>query len=149
MTLIGRISISEDGHGHVDGVYLPTSNLPYLEEGVTPVIKEAEEQINEYLSGNRRVFTVPTVLKGTSEFTDQVLDAVRDIGYGETRTYSEIAQEIGSPSSYRSVGFACNRNPLPIIVPCHRVVSSSKGLGSYQGGSALKKRLLSHEREML
>ena len=149
VSLIGRISISEDGHGRVDGVYLPTSNLPYLKEGCTAVLKETEEQINEYLSGDRRVFTVPVSTEGVSDFTLDVLEAIQDIDYGETRTYSEIAQEIGKPTAYRAVGSACGRNPLPILIPCHRVVPSNGGTGSYIGGSALKKRLLTHEKRML
>ena len=149
VSLIGRLSISEDGHGRVNGVYLPTSNLPYLKEGCTAVLKETEEQINQYLSGDRKVFTVPISIDRVSDFTHKVLEAVADIDYGETRTYSEIAEDIGEPTAYRAVGSACGRNPLPIIIPCHRVVPSSGGTGSYTGGSALKKRLLAHEKQMM
>ena len=88
-------------------------------------------------------------MEGLSEFTVEVLDAVSDIPYGETATYSEIAEAIDHPGAYRAVGTACGRNPVPIVIPCHRVVPSSGGNGSYAGGSALKKRLLDLEAGML
>lgn len=149
LTLIGTVSVSEDGEGRITGVYLPSSNLPCMDERETPALREAESQISEYLSGHRRAFDLEVSLEGLSEFTVEVLDAVSDIPYGETATYSEIAEAIGHPGAYRAVGTACGKNPVPIVIPCHRVVPSSGGIGSYAGGSALKKRLLDLEAGML
>ena len=110
------------------------------------MLLEAAAQLNEYFSGKRRDFDLPLSYGGT-EFRTSVLDALREIPYGETRTYGEIAESIGSPRAYRAVGTACAENPLPIVIPCHRVVPSSGGIGSYAGGSSMKRRLLDFERE--
>ena len=146
ITLIGTVNIAEDGDGNIIGVYLPNSNLPCMEDGETDVLLEAAAQLNEYFSGKRRRFDLPLSYGGT-EFRTSVLDALREIPYGETRTYGEIAESIGSPRAYRAVGTACAENPLPIVIPCHRVVPSSGGIGSYAGGSSMKRRLLDFERE--
>lgn len=148
ITLIGTVSITEDGEGNVTGVYLPNSNLPCMEEAETDVLLEAADQLNGYFSGKRRGFDLPLSYGGT-EFRVAVLDALRDIPYGEVRTYAEVAEAVGSPRAYRAVGTACAENPLPIIIPCHRVVPSSGGVGSYAGGSAMKRRLLDFEGENL
>lgn len=148
ITLIGTVSITEDGEGNVTGVYLPNSNLPCMEEAETDVLLEAADQLNGYFSGKRRTFDLPLSYDG-SEFRVSVLDALREIPYGEIRTYAEVAEAVGSPRAYRAVGTACAENPLPIIIPCHRVVPSSGGVGSYTGGSAMKRRLLDFERENL
>lgn len=144
ITLIGTISITDDGDGNITGVYLPNANLPCMDEHESDVIAEAAGQINEYLNGSRRQFDLPMVLDG-SGFTLDVLESIQGIPYGETRTYSEIAESIGSPRSFRAVGNVCARNTLPIVIPCHRVLPSAGGIGSYTGGSSLKKRLLDHE----
>ena len=146
ITLIGTVNIAEDGDGNIMGVYLPNSNLPCMKDGETDVLLEAAAQLNEYFSGKRREFDLPLSYGGT-EFRTSVLDALREIPYGETRTYGEIAESIGSPRAYRAVGTACAENPLPIVIPCHRVVPSSGGIGSYAGGSSMKRRLLDFERE--
>lgn len=105
---------------------------------------EAAAEINEYLAGSRKRFDLP-LSYGGSGFRVSVLDAIRDIPYGRTRTYAEIAQAVGSPKAYRAVGTACGENPLPILIPCHRVLPSSGGIGGYAGGSSLKRRLLDLE----
>jgi methylated-DNA-[protein]-cysteine S-methyltransferase len=145
MTVIGMVSISEDGEGNINGVYLPNCNLPVMEDRATDILDEAAGQIEEYFLRKRKEFELPLVTEGT-EFQKQVWDVIAEIPYGETRTYSEVAGTIGNRNSYRAVGTACGLNPLPIIIPCHRVISAS-GVGmGYVGGSILKKRLLSMER---
>ena len=134
ITLIGTVSITEDG------------DLPCMDEGETDVLLEAADQLNQYFSGKRREFDIPLSYDG-SEFRMSVLDALRDIPYGETRTYAQIAEAVGSPRAYRAVGTACAENPIPIVIPCHRVVPSTGGVGSYAGGSSMKRRLLDFERE--
>ena len=146
ITLIGTESITEDGDGNVTGVYLPNSNLPCMDEAETDVLLEAADQLNQYFSGKRRDFDLPLSYDG-SEFRVSVLDALRDIPYGETRTYAQVAEAVGSPRAYRAVGTACAENPLPIVIPCHRVVPTAGGVGSYAGGSSMKRRLLEFERE--
>jgi O-6-methylguanine DNA methyltransferase len=143
MTLIGMVSISDDGRGNIDGLYLPNHNLPVRPEGRSPVIEEAVIQINDYFSGKRKEFDLPITVNGT-EFQMKVWNALREIPYGKTATYSQIAELIGHKQSYRAVGTACGSNPIPIIIPCHRVVGSS-GPGGYLGGFEMKRRLLAIE----
>ena len=143
MTLIGMVSISDDGQGNIDGLYLPNHNLPVRPEGQSPVIEEAISQINDYFSGKRKDFDLSIRIEGT-DFQIKVWNALREIPYGETVTYAQIAERIGHKQSYRAVGTACGNNPLPVIIPCHRVISAS-GPGSYLGGSEMKKRLLAIE----
>lgn len=147
-TIFGKISISEDGEGNICGLYLPSYNLPIVEDKETDVISEAFSQLEEYFNGRRKDFDLPLVCNGT-DFQKSVWAGIYGIPYGKTVTYGELAENLGKPGSYRAVGTACGRNPIPIFVPCHRVVPSSGGIGSYGGGSALKRRLLDLEAEFL
>lgn len=147
-TLFGKITINEDGEGNICGLYFPCSNLPIAEDKETEIIAEAISQVNEYFSGKRKKFELPLTCKGT-EFQELVWSALSEIPYGETVTYGELAAKLGNPKSSRAVGTACAKNPLPIIVPCHRVVQSSGGIGSYAGGKKLKEDLLNLEVEFL
>ncbi len=146
ITLIGTVSISEDGEGRITGVFLPNSNLPCMEDRESEIIAEAAGQLNEYFSGKRTNFDLPLGIEA-SEFGLSVLNAISRIPYGETRTYAEIAEDAGSPRAYRAVGTVCSGNPLPIIIPCHRVVPTSGGIGNYAGGTAMKRRLLDFEED--
>jgi methylated-DNA-[protein]-cysteine S-methyltransferase len=110
----------------------------------TPVEREAATQLAEYLVGRRTEFTVPLKPEGTA-FDHRVWDAVAAIPYGETVTYGEIARALGNPKGARAVGTANGRNPIPIIIPCHRVVAAGGRLGGYGGGLPLKRRLLDLE----
>ena len=147
ITLLGTMSISEDGEGRITGIYLPNSNLPPMEDRETDAIAEATAQLDEYLSGKRREFDLELSYEG-SEFRMAVMDSMRRIPYGEVRSYKQLAEMAGSPNAYRAVGTVCSENPLPIVIPCHRVIPASGGIGSYSGGTALKRRLLEHERSM-
>ncbi len=108
------------------------------------VLREAARQLSEYFPGKRKAFTLPLDPEGTA-FQRRVWRALQEIPYGETRTYAQIAAAIGSPRACRAVGGANGRNPLPIVVPCHRVVAAS-GLGGYSGGLDKKILLLQIER---
>ncbi len=145
LTLIGTVSIAEDGDGCITSLYLPNSNLPAMEDRETEALKEAAGQVNEYLSGKRKEFDLQ-LSYGCTGFRASVMEALVRIPYGETRTYSEVAVMAGSPKACRAAGTACAENPLPIIIPCHRVVPSSGGIGSYAGGTSMKQRLLDLER---
>lgn len=106
--------------------------------------RRAIAQVQEFLSGKRRRFDLPVSLRGT-EFQRAVWNALLEIPYGATRTYGEVAASIGKPGAMRAVGAASGANPLPLIVPCHRVVAAGGKLGGFGGGLPLKRRLLAME----
>lgn len=110
----------------------------------TPLERDVAHQLEEYLAGQRSRFTVHVSPTGTP-FERRCWDALQQIPYGETRTYAEIARAVGNPKGFRAVGSANHKNPIPIIIPCHRVVASGGGLGGYGGGLDLKRRLLALE----
>jgi methylated-DNA-[protein]-cysteine S-methyltransferase len=106
---------------------------------------EAEEQLEAYFSGDLKEFTLELHLSGTP-FQRTVWDQLREIPYGETRSYGELAAALGNPSASRAVGLANGKNPVGIIVPCHRVVGANGSLTGYGGGLDRKRRLLDFER---
>jgi len=114
----------------------------YLER-TSPELDQGRREIEEYLAGVRREFGVPFHLRVTP-FQFRVLEAISTVPYGATETYGEVADRIGRPRAARAVGAACGANPLPLIIPCHRLVGAS-GLGGYGGGLELKRKLLHHE----
>lgn len=113
-------------------------------QGVSPLLDAAEAQLREYFAGMRRVFDLPIAPHGTA-FQQRVWAALRTIPYGETRTYGELAAAIGNPSAGRAVGMANHRNPLPIVIPCHRVIGANGTLTGYAGGVETKRKLLALE----
>lgn len=112
------------------------------------MLSEAADQLQEYFAGNRRRFDLKLDLQGTS-FQVKVWRALLEISYGETRSYRQVAEAIGFPKAVRAVGGANNRNPLPIVVPCHRVIGSDGTLTGYGGGLSIKEHLLSLERGVI
>ncbi len=109
-----------------------------------PVLLQAERELKEYFAGRRRVFSVPLCMQGTP-FRRLVWQALTEIPFGETLSYGEIARRIGRPKACRAVGMANHKNPLPIIVPCHRVLGANGKLIGYAGGLEIKKYLLELE----
>ena len=109
-------------------------------------LANARQQITEYFAGSRKEFDLPLKLTGT-EFQVSVLKALQEIPYGETVSYGEIAKRIGRPKAVRAVGAANGRNPVPIVVPCHRVIGSSGDLTGFGGGLDTKEALLRLEAE--
>lgn len=109
---------------------------------------EAICQLDEYFHGQRRQFTIPLSIKGP-EFSKRVWQELETIPYGETRSYAEVALAVGSPKSYRAVGQANRRNPLPIFIPCHRVIGKDGALTGYIGKKyiGMKEELLALERK--
>ena len=107
-------------------------------EGVEP----AGAQVTAYLSGERREFDLEIDFNGVTPFQAQVLQAALSVPYGRIASYGEIARRVGSPGASRAVGGALSRNPIPIVVPCHRVVASDGSLGGYSSGTHIKERLL-------
>jgi O-6-methylguanine DNA methyltransferase len=108
--------------------------------------ERAREELWEYFHGKRAFFSVPVDLSETPDFQRKVLAAARRIPFGEVRPYAWVAQRIGHPRAVRAVGTALGRNPVPFIVPCHRVLQTGGGLGGYLFGTDVKSRLLSLER---
>ena len=146
---IGKIWIAENGQAITnlyydgkdgDGEAIPRDAC--VRE--TPLLKEAGGQIGEYLSGKRRSFALPLDPCGTG-FQRKVWKALLEIPYGQTRTYGEIAKRTGNERAARAVGMANHKNPVPIIIPCHRVVGSKGKLVGFAWGLELKERLLELE----
>ena len=108
-------------------------------------LDEAARQLEEYFAGKRRAFTLPIDLQLAHGFRRSVLLRLRDIPYGETQSYTAVAKAAGNPSAVRAAASACSHNPLPLVVPCHRVVRSDGTLGKYLGGPEAKHALLAME----
>lgn len=114
----------------------------------TPLFQQARRQLEEYFAGERQVFSLPLSPRGT-DFQRRVWQALQAIPYGQTCTYGDIARQVGSPKAFRAVGMANHRNPISIIIPCHRVIGASGGLTGYGGGLPLKQALLELEQHTL
>ena len=143
-TKIGTIGIVEE-NGAITNLYFSKTvadSKAILEE--TVILQEANKQLQEYFAGKRNVFDLPLAPKGT-EFQQKVWQALKEIPFGQTRSYGEIAKRIGEPKASRAVGGANNRNPLPIFIPCHRVIGANGKLVGYAGGLEIKKILLNVE----
>jgi O-6-methylguanine DNA methyltransferase len=113
--------------------------------GATPLLRRAEQQVEDYFTSGLRVFSLPLELAGTP-FQIAVWKHVYDIPFGATRSYGAIARSLGNPKAVRAVGAAQGANPIPIVIPCHRVVGSTGALVGYGGGLPTKRWLLEHER---
>lgn len=145
-TDIGKIGIAESNNS-ITNVYINEENLPEdarLNE--TGILKEANRQLQNYLSGKHKVFKLPLAPTGT-EFMLRVWEALRSIPYGENRSYEEIAQELGNKKASRAVGLANSRNPIPIFIPCHRVIGKNGKLTGYRAGLHIKENLLELEKQ--
>ena len=114
------------------------------ENNAHPVLLPTEQQLKQYFQGNRHSFELPLDLQGTS-FQRAVWEALLSIPYGETRSYGQLANQLGNPRAVRAVGAANGRNPVSIVVPCHRVVGSTGKLTGFAGGLEAKAYLLAHE----
>jgi len=112
----------------------------------TPLIKRIETELKLYVNGKLKRFSVPVDLTSVSKFTRCVLEEVKKVPYGETTTYKHIASAIGNPHAYRVVGNSVGKNPVPIIIPCHRVIRSDGSLGGFSAGISMKKKLLEIEK---
>jgi methylated-DNA-[protein]-cysteine S-methyltransferase len=111
----------------------------------TNVLVQCRSELNEYFASQRTEFSVPISMKGTA-FRKKVWNALINIPYGKTASYKDIAEAVGCPKGARAVGSANHNNPIPIIVPCHRVITADRKLGGYAGGLEIKRLLLETER---
>ena len=136
---LGRVTVTSDGD-------VITSVRFGGEEGRSDasILIEAESQILEYMNGSRKEFDLPLIDVAPGFYRD-VYEAMRRIPYGTVRTYGQLADDAGYPKAARAVGIACRKNPLPIIIPCHRVVPASGGIGKYSGPEGVKAALLQLE----
>ncbi len=141
---VGRFVLESDGDVLI-GIWLPNESRKRRRDvgDVPPVLKETANQLEEYFAGERTEFDLPMEMDGT-DFQRQVWAELSRIPYGETVSYGEVARRVGRPTGPRAVGQANGRNPIPIIVPCHRVVAGN-GIGGYGGGLPLKRALLAVE----
>lgn len=142
-TPLGTMATGEED-GAMVRLWLPSTPVPRLMPHRTPLLERAEGQILEYLNGRRQEFDLPLAFAGT-EFQRKVWQALREIPYGKTVSYGALAEHIGCPGGARAVGMANHANPLPILVPCHRVVGAGGQLTGYAGGLELKRALLALE----
>jgi methylated-DNA-[protein]-cysteine S-methyltransferase len=144
-TTAGLVRVAYDVEGH-DAV------LAALADRISPRVlraparlDSAARQIDEYFAKRRTVFEVPVDLRLAQGFRRDVIEHLRDIGYGHRESYATVAAAIGNPRAVRAVGTACAHNPLPVVIPCHRVVRSDGSTGQYVGGPLAKSTLLDLE----
>ena len=141
---IGTLGLMDDGQG-LSRVFLRQEGVRYgIPEGETALTRQAAAELDEYFGRRRTAFTVSLSPHGT-EFQLAVWQALRDIPYGQTRTYSEIAAAVGRPKAARAVGMANHANPLLIFTPCHRVVGKDGSLTGFACGLEVKRALLERE----
>ena len=148
-TTLGYVTITED-RGFITSLFFKQKifngkwDRYFLSEG----LNDAFNQLEEYLERKRKEFTLPLNPEGTP-FQQKVWSCLYNIPYGETRTYKDIAEQLGNENSCRAVGNANNKNPIPVFIPCHRVIGSDGSLTGYAGGVVLKQKLLNIEHQQL
>lgn len=146
-TMIGLVGVAERD-GRITDLFFRGADDPKdaaeMSEVETPIIKEAIRQLREYFDGERREFDLPLELVGT-DFQKAAWNALLTIPYGQVRSYKQMAESVGNPKACRAIGLANNRNPVAIIVPCHRVIGANGKLVGYGGGLHIKEILLKLE----
>ncbi|MCL2873694.1 MAG: methylated-DNA--[protein]-cysteine S-methyltransferase [Defluviitaleaceae bacterium] len=139
-----KLLITEE-NGNITNIICRNFDSVTYENKETPAIKQAKQELDEYFAGNLKEFTMPLDLKGT-DFQKKVWNALINVPYGETRTYKQLAEMVDSPKGFRAVGSANNRNPVMIVVPCHRIIGTDGKLVGYAGGLNVKEYLLEVEK---
>lgn len=139
---LGRLRLESDGDA-LRILHFDTESRPHA-GSADAIIEQAAIQLHEYFSGSRQAFDLPLAFAGTA-FQEQVWRALLTIPFGTTASYGDIAARIGQPGAARAVGLANNRNPIAIIMPCHRIIGANGDLVGYGGGLAAKDWLLRHE----
>jgi methylated-DNA-[protein]-cysteine S-methyltransferase len=147
-TKIGPLGIAEEDQFLTHLFFHRKKSPKNATEKWTPLLRKVAKEIEEYLRGKRKEFDIPLKLSGT-EFQLSVWNALQTIPYGETRSYREIAEQIGNAKACRAVGMANHWNPIVIIVPCHRVIGADGSLTGFGGGLPLKQQLLELEAKEL
>ena len=139
-TPLGTMALGEE-NGAIIRLYLPNSPTPRLMPHATPLLAEGEKQLLAYLNGHLNAFDLPLCPQGTP-FQQKVWACLQAIPFGEIRSYRDIAQNAGCPKGFQAVGQANKKNPIPILIPCHRVIGASGILRGYTGGTKLQQTLL-------
>jgi len=142
-SIIGKICIEAAGDC-ISHAYINNEQPQNIEIGSTAVLQEASEQLKAYFEGKLRIFTIPLRPVGTP-YQQKIWTLLQEIPYGETATYKQIAARAGNPKASRAVGMANNRNPIPIFIPCHRVIGTDGSLTGFRGGLDMKRKLLEIE----
>ena len=143
-TPIGRLSIAQEDNAISHILFDGDESLSDYERKETKLIKETLKQLEAYFAGQLRTFDVPLLLKGTP-FQKECWQALLEIPYGQTCSYKDIAEKINNPKAVRAVGLSNNKNKIPIIIPCHRVIGANGKLVGYAGGLSVKQQLLDLE----
>lgn len=147
---VGPITFQGDGT-HLTGLHFPSHRhwpgVPESSQRSDDLFHEARRQLSEYFQGTRQSFDLPLRATGTP-FQQRVWDELLRIPFGETRSYAELARRVGNPAATRAVGAANGRNPISIIIPCHRVIATSGVLTGYGGGLERKRQLLALEQHL-
>ena len=143
---VGLLRITEE-NGNIIGVSLESSEEKIKEscKKCSPLLHQAHHQLTEYFAGERTQFDLPIAYPHGTPFQHSVWNALRSIPYGETRSYEDIARAIGNPKAVRAIGQANTRNPLLLLVPCHRVINKNGTIGGFGCGVEVKRKLLQLE----
>jgi methylated-DNA-[protein]-cysteine S-methyltransferase len=128
-----------------DHDHIPPTRKEWVRDPKHPVLREAEKQLNEYFAGKRTEFSLPLHFDGT-DFQNRVWQQIALIPFGKTISYSELAKKAGKPQAIRAAGTNTGRNPLAIVIPCHRVLAKDGGIGGFAGGLDWKRHLLGIEK---
>jgi methylated-DNA-[protein]-cysteine S-methyltransferase len=144
-TSIGTVEVEASERGVRSIRFLDTKDAIALPEANNVQLQECMQQLAAYFAGERRVFDSFALAIAATDFQQRVWDAAMEVAYGETATYGDIAKSIGAPDAARAVGSALNRNPLLLVVPCHRIVPASGGNGEFACGAWRKDWLLNFE----
>ena len=139
------MEVSAAGISRIDFQPFPVGGDDHESPAAQELLDAAAQEIDEYFRGVRVAFDLPIDFATGTSFQKSVWRTIEGIGHGETLTYREVAAMVGSPNAYRAAGSACARNPIVILIPCHRVVGSDRGLHGFGGGLDVKEWLLQHE----
>ncbi len=143
-TLIGNLLLVSDGDSLIE---IRFDNEGNITNSDIPILVETEKQLKQYFAGERRTFDIPLKPIGTN-FQLSVWNELKKIPYGETISYQQLAERVGDKKKSRAVGNANGKNPIPIIIPCHRVIRKSGDLGGFGGGIKIKRKLLELEQKL-
>ncbi len=147
---VGLIALREENNALAELVFIhiTTDQIPQHRKKkpneTEPVLAQAAKELTEYFEGKRKEFGIPLNPKGTT-FQTKVWKKLKEVGYGETLSYKKLAEKAGSKNGARAVGLAMKSNPIPIFIPCHRVLKNDGSIGGFSSGLHIKEFLLSHE----
>ena len=144
-SVLGKLMLEEED-GKIVRLLFERDMPANVKQSDTPTLQKAAQELSEYFAGNRKEFDIPLNPKGT-DFQKSVWNALCTIPYGKTMSYGQVAAQIGNPKASRAVGMANNKNPIPILIPCHRVIGAKGKLVGYGGGIWIKQKLLELEQK--